>query len=70
MMAGKCPDCPAESLGSAGRGHNLVVTSVVAPILATFLVSNRLYWRFRMLGRFGLDDLATVLATVSPGPSG
>lgn len=68
-MAGECPDCLVESLGLGGRGRHLVIPSVLAPILAGFLVSNRLYWRFRMLGGFGLDDLSTMLATVRLGSS-
>lgn len=65
-MAGNCTHCPVETVGLGGEGLRLVIPSVLAPGLAVFLVSNRLYWRFRMLGRFGLDDLATTLATVSP----
>jgi hypothetical protein len=63
-MVGDCTDCPVETFGLGDEGLPLVIPSVLAPGLAVFLVSNRLYWRFRMLGRFGLDDLATMLATV------
>lgn len=64
MMAGDCTDCPVQTFGLGGKGLHLVIPSVLAPGIAVFLVSNRLYWRFRMLGRFGLDDFATMLAAV------
>jgi hypothetical protein len=60
-----CASCPDTKFGLGGRGVHLVVPSLIAPILAFALVGNRLYWRCRMLGRFGLDDIATLLALVS-----
>jgi len=66
IMTAECSDCLVQSLGLGGRGRPLVIASLFIPILAVFLVSNRLYWRFRLLGRFGHDDLATILATVRP----
>lgn len=67
MMESECLDCPVENLGLGGPGLDLVIPAVLSPSIAVFLVSNRLYWRFRMLGRFGFDDLATMLATVRHG---
>lgn len=63
-MADECSNCPVENFGLGGRGFRLVAPSLLGPSIAMLLVSNRLYWRFRMLGRFGLDDVATILATV------
>jgi hypothetical protein len=41
-----------------------VVPSMIAPILAFVLVVNRVYWRFKMVGRLGPDDYSTILALV------
>ncbi|KAK5199645.1 hypothetical protein LTR99_004441 [Exophiala xenobiotica] len=35
---------------------------MIAPILAFVLVVNRVYWRFKMVGRLGPDDYSTILA--------
>ena len=43
----------------------MVIPSIIAPVLAFVLVANRIYWRIRMLGRLGLDDVSTILALVS-----
>ena len=37
---------------------------MIAPILAFVLVVNRVYWRFKMVGRLGPDDYGTILALV------
>ncbi|KAK5445122.1 hypothetical protein LTS15_010213 [Exophiala xenobiotica] len=37
---------------------------MIAPILAFVLVVNRVYWRFKMVGRLGPDDYSTILALV------
>ena len=65
MPAIPCSDYPATSYGLGGRGAHLVIPSLIAPILACFLVANRVYWRLRMLGMLGSDDVSTVLAVVS-----
>ncbi|OAP57336.1 hypothetical protein AYL99_08074 [Fonsecaea erecta] len=64
MSANPCADCHLAALGLGGRGAHLVIPSMIAPILAFILVANRIYWRMRMLGRLGLDDMSTILALI------
>lgn len=65
MSADPCPECPVTNLGLGGRGAHLVVPSMIAPILACFLVANRIYWRLKMVGSLGPDDVSTMFAMVS-----
>ena len=64
MSGDPCPNCPIFSVGLGGRGVHLVIPSMIAPIVAAFLVVNRVYWRFKMVGSLGLDDISTILALV------
>lgn len=59
-----CSNCQIVSLGIGGRGAHLVIPSLIAPILSSCLVLNRLYWRIKLLGRLGLDDYCTILSLV------
>jgi hypothetical protein len=65
MIDEPCADCPDTKFGLGGRGVHLVVPSLIAPVLAVALVSNRMYWRSRLLGHLGQDDIAALLALVS-----
>ncbi|KAK5560818.1 hypothetical protein LTR46_001126 [Exophiala xenobiotica] len=62
MAQGQCEGCTVRNFGLGGRGAHLVVPSMIAPILAFVLVVNRVYWRFKMVGRLGPDDYSTILA--------
>ncbi|KAI1624450.1 hypothetical protein EDD37DRAFT_609445 [Exophiala viscosa] len=64
MTTDGCPDCTVFSYGLAGRGAHLAIPSIVAPVLAFLLVSNRVYWRCKLVGGLGPDDLWTLLALV------
>jgi hypothetical protein len=65
MPADSCSHCPAITFGLDGRGAHLVIPSIIAPSLAFVLVANRIFWRIKMLGRLGIDDVSTVFALVS-----
>ena len=60
-----CSDDAIVSFGFGGRGAHLVIPALIAPILAFFLVVNRVYWRWNLLGRLGWDDHCTILSLVS-----
>ncbi|OCT44796.1 hypothetical protein CLCR_06450 [Cladophialophora carrionii] len=65
MSGDLCTGCAATSSGLGGRGTHLVIPSLIAPTIAFLLVANRIYWRLRMLVRFGLDDVSAILSMVS-----
>jgi hypothetical protein len=64
MAEASCPECPITTFGFGGRGAHLVFPSVILPTLACLVVVNRLYWRFNMVGRLGVDDFIITLALV------
>ncbi|EHY59267.1 hypothetical protein ABEF92_006337 [Exophiala dermatitidis] len=59
-----CTNCRYGNFGLGGRGVHLVIPSVIAPMLALLLVTNRVYWRLRLVGSLGLDDLSTIASTI------
>ncbi|KAL2405788.1 hypothetical protein ABEF95_005601 [Exophiala dermatitidis] len=59
-----CTNFRHENFGLGGRGVHLVIPSVIAPMLALLLITNRVYWRLRLVGSLGLDDLATIASTI------
>ena len=65
MTTDICPDCTVISYGLGGRGAHLAIPSIIAPVLTFLLVSNRIYWRCKLVGRLGPDDLWTLLALVN-----
>lgn len=56
---------PRQDYGLEGRGAQVVVPSVVGPIVAAFLVFNRLFWRIHMVHSLAIDDLCIAAALVS-----
>ena len=64
MAVQLCSGCEIVSFGIGGRGGHLVIPSLIAPILSSCLVLNRLYWRIKLLGRLGWDDYCIILSVV------
>jgi hypothetical protein len=65
MTGSLCPRCPDGTFGLGGPGSPLVIPSILAPVMASLLVANRVYWRLRMIGSLDYDDVFILLATVS-----
>ncbi len=56
-------------LGLGGRGAHLAIPSLLGPVLASFLVFNRVYWRIAIVHTLGLDDMCIMLSLVCFSPT-
>jgi hypothetical protein len=52
------------TLGFHGPASGLAALCFIGPLFAILFVANRLYWRFRILGKLWYDDWCIILATV------
>lgn len=59
-----CGHIHAGNYGLGGRGAHLVIPSILGPILAAFLVFNRVYWRITLVHQIGLDDICILSSLV------
>jgi hypothetical protein len=59
-----CGHIHTGEYGLGERGAHLVIPSILGPILATFLVFNRVYWRIVLVHQFGLDDICILSSLV------
>lgn len=64
MVTDASADSAVIIFGLGGCGAHLVVPLTAAPVAAFLLVLNRVYWRYKLVGRLGPDDVWTILALV------
>jgi hypothetical protein len=60
-----CGHIHTGDYGLSSRGAHLVIPSILGPILAAFLVFNRVYWRITLVHQIGLDDICILASLVS-----
>jgi hypothetical protein len=60
----RASDLASRDFGFGGNSAHVVIPSIVGPLLAAALVSNRLYWRIHLVRTLGIDDLCIGLSLV------
>lgn len=60
----EAPSSRSYNAGFDSPAAGLAALSIVGPILALALVSNRIYWRLKNLGKVWYDDWCIIISLV------